>query len=44
VVLLPGLLGGQFPFHAMVLSLIFASYVMGDLIGIPFDRLFTREA
>jgi quinol-cytochrome oxidoreductase complex cytochrome b subunit len=43
-VLLPRLLGGQVPFHAMVLSLIFVTYVVGDLIAIPFGRLFRREA
>ncbi|MCJ7619094.1 MAG: hypothetical protein MUP64_02605 [Anaerolineae bacterium] len=44
VVLLPRLLGGQFPTHAMVLALVFATYVIGDLIAIPFGRLFAREA
>jgi hypothetical protein len=43
VVLLPQLLGGQLPFHAMVLSLIFATYIIGDLIAIPFGRLFSSE-
>lgn len=43
-VLLPQLLGGQFPVHAMMLSLIFVTYVIGDLIAIPFGRLFAREA
>ena len=42
-VLLPRLLGGQFPIHAMVLALIFATYVIGDLIAIPFGRLFAKE-
>lgn len=44
VVLLPQLLGGQFPTHAMVLALVFATYVIGDLIAIPFGRLFAKEA
>ncbi len=44
VVLVPRLVGGQFPIHAMVLSVIFVTYVVGDLIAIPFGRLFTREA
>jgi hypothetical protein len=43
-VLLPRLVGGQFPVHAMVLSVIFATYVVGDLIAIPFGWLFAREA
>jgi len=42
-VLLPQLLGGQLPLHAMILSLIFVTYVIGDLIAIPFGRLFVRE-
>ena len=44
VVLLPRLLAGDFPFHAMVLSAIFITYVIGDLIAIPFGRLFAKEA
>lgn len=44
VVLLPRLLDGQFPTHAMVLTLVFATYVIADLIAIPFGRLFAREA
>lgn len=44
VVLAPRLVGGQFPMHAMVLSLVFATYVIGDLIAIPFGRLFAKEA
>jgi ABC-type Fe3+-siderophore transport system permease subunit len=44
MVLLPRLVGGQFPFHAMVLALVFVTYVIGDLIAIPFGWLFAREA
>ncbi len=44
VVLLPRLVGGQLPAHAMALALVFATYIVGDLIAIPFGRLFTREA
>jgi hypothetical protein len=44
VVLVPRLLDGQVPMYAMALSLIFATYVIGDLIAIPFGRLFAREA
>jgi len=43
-VLLPRLLGGDFPFHAMVLALVFATYLIGDLIAIPFGRLFAKES
>jgi hypothetical protein len=43
-VLLPQLLGGQLPLHAMILSLIFVTYVIGDLIAIPFGRLFAKAA
>jgi CDP-diglyceride synthetase len=42
-VLLPRLLGGQLPFHAMMLALLFATYLVGDLIAIPFGRLFAKE-
>lgn len=44
MVLLPQLVGGRFPSHAAVLSLIFITYVIGDLIAIPFGRLFAKEA
>ncbi len=43
-VLLPRLLVGQVPFHAIMLAAVFATYVVGDLIAIPFGRLFAREA
>ena len=43
-VLLPQLLGGQLPVHATMLSLIFVTYVIGDLIAIPFGRLFAKAA
>lgn len=43
-VLLPRLLAGQLPFHAVMLALLFATYLIGDLIAIPFGRLFAKEA
>jgi len=43
-VLLPGLLRGQLPFYAVMLALLFATYLIGDLIAIPFGRLFAKEA
>lgn len=44
VVLLPRVLAGQVPSHALILSAIFATYVIGDLIAIPFPWLFARES
>ena len=42
-VMLPQLLRGDFPFHAIVLFLIFATYIIGDLIAIPFPLLFSKQ-
>lgn len=43
-VLLPRLLAGQLPSHALILGAVFATYVIGDLIAIPFSWLFARES
>jgi hypothetical protein len=42
-VVLPLLVTGHFPGYAMPFVLIFASYIIGDLIAIPFHHLFARE-
>jgi len=34
---------GQFPVHGIPFAIIFASYIVGDLIGIPFSYLFAKE-
>jgi hypothetical protein len=41
-VLLPNLLQGAGPFYAWVVALIFLSYVVLDLIAIPFARILAR--
>ena len=43
-VLLPRLLAGQLPSHALILGAVFATYVIGDLIAIPFSWLFAKES
>jgi hypothetical protein len=41
-VFLPAALGGSVPGHAVLLSVIFATYVAGDLIAIPFGYVLER--
>ena len=43
-VVLPLLLTGHFPGYALPFVLIFASYIIGDLIAIPFHYIFTKES
>jgi hypothetical protein len=43
-VLLPQLLAGHVPTHAVMLFVIFATYIVGDLIAIPFPVLFSKQA
>jgi len=42
-VILPLLLKGSLPPHAVVYTVIFAIYVIGDLIAIPFSYVFTKQ-
>jgi hypothetical protein len=42
-VILPLLLKGSLPPHAVVYMVIFATYVIGDLIAIPFSYVFTKQ-
>jgi hypothetical protein len=42
-VILPILLGGRFPTYAIVYVVIFATYIIGDLIAIPFSYIFGYE-
>ena len=37
------LVAGQFPVHGILFAIIFASYIVGDLIAIPFSYLFAKE-
>jgi len=42
-VLIPYLIGKGFPFYAIVFAVIFATYIIGNLIAIPFSNVFSRE-
>jgi hypothetical protein len=43
-VILPLLIGGQFPAYAMGYVLFFIVYIVGDLIAIPFPYVFAKES
>jgi hypothetical protein len=43
-VLLPLLINSHFPAYGITLVVIFASYIIGDLIAIPFSYVFAKEA
>jgi len=43
-VLLPLLFTNKFPSFAISMSIIFATYIIGDLIAIPFSYIFTKES
>ena len=40
---LPLFLRGQFPFHVVINSVIFLTYIIGNLIAIPFPYLFAKK-
>jgi len=42
-VILPLLISGQFPMYAILFVAIFASFIIGDLIAIPFAYVFGKE-
>jgi hypothetical protein len=42
-VLLPAYAGGRVPMYGWILAGIFATYIIGDLIAIPFSYVFQRE-
>lgn len=42
-VILPMLLGGKFPTYAILYVVIFATYIIGDLIAIPFSYVFAKQ-
>jgi hypothetical protein len=42
-VILPILFAGKFPTYALLYVLIFATYIIGDLIAIPFSYIFAKE-
>jgi len=43
-VILPLLAVGKFPAYAILHVLIFASYIIGDLIAIPFSYVFAKQS
>jgi hypothetical protein len=43
VVLLPNFVAGHVPVYGWILAGIFATYIIGDLIAIPFPYVFERE-
>jgi len=43
-VILPLLVVGKFPMHAILPVVIFATYIIGDLIAIPFSNVFTKQS
>ncbi len=42
-VILPLLVSGRFPLYATALLLIFVTYIIGDLIAIPFSYVFSKR-
>lgn len=42
-VILPRAVTGQFPGYAIVFVIIFASYIIGDLIALPFSYFFAKS-
>jgi hypothetical protein len=43
-VILPLLIVGKFPTYAILHVVIFATYIIGDLIAIPFPYVFAKES
>ena len=43
-VIIPLLIAGAFPTYAILLVVIFATYIVGDLIAIPFPYVFAGES
>ncbi len=39
----PLFIKGQFPLYVVVMSAVFVSYIIGDLIAIPFGYLFSKK-
>jgi len=42
-VILPILFAGKFPTYAILLVVIYATYIIGDLIAIPFSYVFSKS-
>ena len=43
-VILPLLVAAKFPTYSILLVVIFATYIIGDLIAIPFSYVFAKQA
>lgn len=43
-VFIPLLIAGKFPTHAILLVVMFAIYVIGNLVAIPFSYIFAKES
>ena len=43
-IFIPMMVAGTFPSYGIILVVIFASYIIGDLIAIPFSYLFAKES
>jgi hypothetical protein len=43
VVAIPLFLKGQFPFYVVFISAVFLTYIIGNLIAIPFSYLFSKK-
>ncbi len=43
-VIIPILIAGKFPTYAILVIVIFATYIIGDLIAIPFPYIFAKES
>jgi len=44
VVILPLLVSGRLPMYTISIIIIFVTYVIGDLIAIPFSHIFTKRS
>lgn len=42
-IVLPLLVEGKFPMYGILLAAIFATYIIGDLIAIPFSYVFAKQ-
>lgn len=43
-VVAPLLVVGKFPIYAIMLVIIFATYIIGDIIAIPFSYVFVKQS
>ncbi len=42
-IVIPLIFTGQFPHYAILPAIIFATYIIGDIIAIPFKHLFAKD-